>query len=55
MKVSIYKNSLDTKSTIVEEINAILSGIKSGRWQDECLKVMREKDENKRKEWLKKD
>ena len=50
MKVSIYKNSADTKSTIVEEITAILSGIKSGRWQDECLKVMREKDENKRKE-----
>lgn len=53
MKVSIYKNSLDTKSTIVEEINAILSGIKSGRWQDLCLKVMKEKDEEKRKKYKK--
>lgn len=53
MKVSIYKNSTDTKSTIVEEINAILSGIKSGRWQDLCLKVMKEKDEEKRKRYKK--
>lgn len=49
MKVSIYKNSTDTKSTIVEEINAILSGIRSGRWQDDCLKIMKEKDEEKRR------
>lgn len=54
MKVSIYKSSQDVKSTIVEEILAILSGIKSGRWQDLCLPVMREKDEEKRR-FLKQD
>lgn len=49
MKVSIYKTSKDVNSPIVEEISAILSGIKSGRWQDDCLKIMREKNEEKRK------
>lgn len=49
MKVSIYKKSADAASKTVEEITAILSGIKSGRWQDLCLPIMKEKDEDKRR------
>jgi len=50
MLISTYKNGFDTKSIVTEDIIAILSGIKTGRWQDECLPIMNEPDEKKRRE-----
>lgn len=50
MLISTYKNGFDTKSIVTEDISAILSGIKTGRWQDECLPIMNEPDEKKRRE-----
>ena len=50
MLVSIYKNTFDSGSQVTEDIMAILSGIKTGRWQDYCLPVMQETDKKKRDE-----
>lgn len=49
MLVSIYKNAFDKDSKVTEDLLAILSGIKTGRWQDLCLPIMKEQDEDKRK------
>ena len=54
MLVSIYKNTFDSASQVTEDIMAILSGIKTGRWQDYCLPVMQEADKKKRDELKKK-
>lgn len=50
MLISTYKNGFDTKSVVTEDISAILSGIKTGRWQDECLPIMNEPNEVQRRE-----
>jgi hypothetical protein len=49
MLISTYKNGFDIQSIVTEDISAILSGIKTGRWQDECLPIMNEPDEKKRR------
>lgn len=54
MLVSIYNNTFDSASKVTEDIHAILSGIKTGRWQDLCLPVMNETDKKKRDELKKK-
>ena len=53
MLISTYKNGFDTKSVVTEDIFAILSGIKTGRWQDECLPIMNQPDEIKRRDMKK--
>ena len=50
MLISVYKDSFDIESQITEELQAILSGIKSGRWQDKVLPIMKETDKDKRQE-----
>lgn len=50
MLISTYRNGFDVQSVVTEDISAILSGIKTGRWQDECLPIMNEPDEKKRRE-----
>lgn len=50
MLISTYRNGFDTQSIVTEDISAILSGIKTGRWQDECLPIMNEPDEKKRRD-----
>jgi hypothetical protein len=50
MLISTYRNGFDIQSIVTEDISAILSGIKTGRWQDECLPIMNEPDEKKRRE-----
>lgn len=54
MLVSIYKNTFDSQSQVTEDIIAILSGIKTGRWQDLCLPIMQEANKDKRNELKKK-
>lgn len=53
MLISIYKSGFDVQSTVTEDISAILSGIKTGRWQDDCLPIMNEPDEIKRRKMKK--
>jgi predicted P-loop ATPase len=50
MKVTIYKKITQTNNGTDLFIDEILMGIKSGRWQDLCLPVMKETDKAKRTE-----
>jgi hypothetical protein len=50
MKVSIYPHIKEVKNGKNVELDSVLSGIKSGRWQDKVLQIMKEPDKEKRTE-----
>lgn len=50
MKVTLFKKITQTSNGIDLFIDEILMGVKSGRWQDLCLPIMKENDKSKRTE-----